>query len=102
MSEDHSADRARLLALVPVDGSAVGNTSLTRQLRWSADRYWSTRNALLEAGTIVRARGRGGAVRRLVPDESVISAATAEAELVGEVAIAYARDRPLPEDQGHA
>jgi hypothetical protein len=39
MSEDHSADRARLLALVPADGSTVGNTALIRELGWAANRY---------------------------------------------------------------
>jgi hypothetical protein len=34
MSEDHSADRAHLLALVPADGSTAGNTALIRQLGW--------------------------------------------------------------------
>jgi hypothetical protein len=32
MSEDHGADRARLLGLVPDDGSAIGNTALMRTL----------------------------------------------------------------------
>ena len=50
MSEDHSADRARLLALVPADGSTVGNTALIRQLGWAENRYWYARDSLLEAG----------------------------------------------------
>ncbi len=40
MSEDHSADRAKLLAQVPADGTAVGNTALIRQLGWGQNRYW--------------------------------------------------------------
>lgn len=95
MSEDHSADRARLLALLPLDGSAVGNTALIRQLTWSETRYWYARDSLLEAGTIVRAKGRGGAVRRLLPDQSVTSAASAEAELAGEAALAYVHEADL-------
>ena len=67
MSEDHGADRARLLGLVPDDGSAIGNTTLMRTLGWSQHRYWYARDSLLEAGAIVRARGRGGAVRRGAP-----------------------------------
>ena len=63
MSEDHSADRARLLAMVPTDGSTVGNTALIRQLGWAENRYWYARDSLLEAGVVVRAKGRGGAVR---------------------------------------
>jgi hypothetical protein len=38
MSEDHSACRARLPALVPVDGSAVDNRALMRQRASSRDR----------------------------------------------------------------
>jgi len=47
MSEDHSADRTRLLALVPADGTAVGNTALIRQLGWAENRYWYARDSLL-------------------------------------------------------
>jgi|SRR5215831_488795 len=95
MSEDHSADRARLLALVPADGSAVGNTALRRVLRWSEHHYWSVRNSLLEEGTIVRAKGRGGAVRRVLPEEGVVSEMAAEAELVGEATLAYVHEAEL-------
>lgn len=69
MSEDHSADRTRLLALVPADGPAVGNTALIRQLGWAENRYWYARDSLLEAGVLVRERPRrvsppGSPVRR--------------------------------------
>jgi hypothetical protein len=95
MSEDHSADRARLLALVPADGSAIGNTALRRVLRWSEHHYWSVRDSLLEEGTIVRAKGRGGAVRRVLVEEGVVSETAAEAELVGEATLAYVREAEL-------
>jgi hypothetical protein len=95
MSEDHSADRARLLALVPADGSTVGNTALIRQLGWAANRYWYARDSLLEAGVIVRAKGRGGAVRRVHPDEGDVPTASAEAELIGEAALAYVHEADL-------
>jgi hypothetical protein len=97
MSEDHSADRTRLLALVPADGSTVGNTALIRHLGWSQNRYWYVRDSLLEAGVLVRARGRGGAVRRAHPDEGSATT-TAEAELVGEVALAYVHEADLYPD----
>ena len=95
MTEDHSADRARLLALVPADGSTVGNTALTRQLGWTGNRYWYARDSLLETGVIVRARGRGGAVRRAHPDEGATAAASGEAELIGEAALAYLHEADL-------
>jgi hypothetical protein len=88
MSEDHSADRARLLDLVPGDGTAVGNTYLIHRLKWAEKRYWYARDCLLESGELVRAKGRGGAVRRAHPDQSAATAAeTAAAERIGEVAL---------------
>jgi hypothetical protein len=94
MSEDHGADRTRLLALVPADGSAIGNTALMRMLGWSQHRYWYARDSLLEAGTLTRAKGRGGAVRRVHPEDGSTGAA-AEAELVGEAALASVREADL-------
>ena len=73
MSEDHSADKARLLAKVPADGSAVGNIALRGSLKWSEHRYWYVRDSLLEEGAIARAKGRGGAVRRVLHVDSTAS-----------------------------
>lgn len=98
MSEDRSADRTRLLALVPSDGSAIGNTALIRHLGWAENRYWSVRDSLLEAGTIVRAKGRGGAVRRAHPDEGTAAVVSGEAELIGEAALAYLHEADLYPD----
>jgi hypothetical protein len=95
MTEDHSADRARLLALVPADGSAIGNTALMRSLKWSEHRYWYARDSLLEEGTITRARGRGGAVRRVLLEESAMDGAANEATLVGEATLAYVHEAEL-------
>ncbi|HEY1701930.1 MAG TPA: hypothetical protein VGG75_19660 [Trebonia sp.] len=95
MGEDHSADRARLLALVPADGSTVGNTALARQLGWAGNRYWYARDSLLEAGVIVRAKGRGGAVRLAHPDQGTATGASGEAELIGEAALAYLHEADL-------
>jgi hypothetical protein len=95
MSEDHSADRAHLLALVPADGTAVGNISLIRQLGWTEKRYWYARDYLLEEGTLVRAKGGGGAVRRAHPDDSMTAAESAEAERIGEVALEYVNEAAL-------
>jgi hypothetical protein len=95
MSEDHSADRAHLLALVPGDGSTAGNTALIRQLGWSRNRYWYARDYLLEAGVLVRAKGRGGAVRRAHPEEGAAAIASAEAEMIGQAALAYVHEADL-------
>jgi hypothetical protein len=95
MSEDHSADRARLLALVPSDGSVIGNTALRRTLKWGEHRYWYARDSLLEEGKIARARGRGGAVRRVLAEEGAAAETAAEAELVGEATLAYVHEAEL-------
>jgi hypothetical protein len=95
MSDDYSADRARLLALVPSDGSAIGNTALRRALKWSEHRYWYARDSLLEEGKITRAKGRGGAVRRVLLEEGAAAETAAEAELVGEATLAYVHEAEL-------
>jgi hypothetical protein len=95
MSEDHSSDRAHLLALVPSDGSAIGNTALMRTLGWGEHSYWYARDSLLEAGTLARAKGRGGAVRRVHPQGDAASQAAAEAELVGEAALTRVHEAEL-------
>jgi hypothetical protein len=81
MSEDHSADRARLLAHVPYDGQLFGNIALMRSVKWSEHRYWYARDSLLQEGTTTRAKGRGGAVRRVLLEED----AAPEAVWVGAI-----------------
>ena len=96
MSEDHSADRTRLLALVPADGTAVGNTALIRQLGWAENRYWYARDSLLNVSVPRSAReGRGGSVRRAHPDEGAAPEVNPEAELIGEAALAYLHEADL-------
>jgi hypothetical protein len=95
MTEDRSADRARLLAHVPSDGSTVGNTALMRALGWNERRYWYARDSLLEEGAIARARGRGGAIRMVHLEEVSVADAVGEAELVGEAALASVREVEL-------
>jgi len=60
-----------LMALVPADGSAIGNQRLRELLAWDEATYWGARNDLLERGLIGRGRGRGGAVFRVVADAPV-------------------------------
>ncbi len=95
MSEDHSADRTRLLNAVPADGSAVGNIALIRRLNWSEKRYWYARDYLLEAGVLVRAKGGGGAVRRAQVDDSTTAAESAEAESIGKAVLANTHESQL-------
>ena len=57
-------DEQVLLASVPENGDAVGNTFLIRQLEWDPEKYWRIRERLLANGTLVRGRGKGGSVSR--------------------------------------
>jgi hypothetical protein len=95
MSEDHGADRARLLAHVPADGSAIGNIALRGSLKWSERRYWYARDSLLEEGTIARAKGRGGAVRRVLLEDSTTPEAANEVTLVGKATLSEVREVEL-------
>jgi hypothetical protein len=57
-------DRRTFLAALKRAGAMVGNKSFREQLGWKEDRYWKVHSLLLEAGLIVRGRGRGGSVGR--------------------------------------
>jgi len=66
-----STDDEAVFGLVPADGSAVGNLWLIKKLEalgWNADRFWRVRDRLLDAGTLIKGRGRGGSVRRRVTE----------------------------------
>ena len=58
-----------LLAVVPSDGSSIGNQSLLEQLKIQFPHlrdefYWQTRDALIGQGVLQAGKGRGGSVRR--------------------------------------
>ncbi|WP_447858056.1 class I SAM-dependent DNA methyltransferase [Pseudomonas aeruginosa] len=58
-----------LLALVPVDGSSIGNQSLLERLKGqfpqlSEEAFWAARDGLIEQGVLLKGRGRGGSVLR--------------------------------------
>ena len=74
---------------------SIGNTALRRTLKWGEHRYWYARDSLLEEGKIARARGRGGAVRRVLPEEGAAAETAAEAELIGEATLAYVHEAEL-------
>lgn len=59
-----STDLESLLALVPKDGTTIGNTKLRELLGWDADRYDRARDTLVAQGVLEKGRGRGGAVKR--------------------------------------
>ena len=59
------ADRIR--ALLPKDGSTVGNTYLIRSLGVPPEEYLRARAELEQAGLVIRGVGRGGTVRLAKP-----------------------------------
>jgi hypothetical protein len=64
-------DERAILAAVPPDGSTIGNLALRANLKWlrQSQRYFTARNKLVEAGLLLRGRGRGGSARLAVTDE---------------------------------
>lgn len=58
---DLKQDLKTFLSALRRAGSS-GNGSLRNALGWSEARYWKTHSALLEAGKILKGRGRGGSV----------------------------------------
>jgi adenine-specific DNA-methyltransferase len=66
MTAPLSSRQSALLALVPVDGSAIGNASLREQLGWDEASYFAVRDELVAAGILEKGKGRGGSVKRVV------------------------------------
>ena len=64
MSGEFTPQQSALLALVPTDGSTIGNTSLRERLGWDDATYASVRDDLVGAGVLEKGKGRGGSVRR--------------------------------------
>lgn len=94
-------DQRALYEAVPADGDTITNPTLRKKLGWSADddeRYFRARNALEDAGLIVRGRGRGGVVRRLaVSSEAVADGTPVVAESPEAVAESLGRELNLYE-----
>ena len=59
------SDPQVLLKKAPADGTSIGNQSLREALGWNEKRYDAARDALIEAGTLEKGRGRGGSVKRI-------------------------------------
>lgn len=81
---DHAGltkDEAALLAVVPEDGSTIGNARARDTLGWDEERYFPVRNALADKGIVIRGVGRGGSLRRVlaeVPAETVTVAVSVD------------------------
>ncbi len=59
-------DPAEMYNHLPEDGSTITNPRLQAELGWSDERYWAARDQLEDAKLVVRGRGRGGVLRRIV------------------------------------
>lgn len=57
----------KLLALVPLDGTFIGNTKLKRRSKLRGE-YWKVRKELVEKGILTLGKGRGGSVARLTTE----------------------------------
>lgn len=56
------AERGEFVAKLREMGGSAGNVRLRERLGWGEDRYWRTHGSLLDEGTILRGRGKGGSV----------------------------------------
>ena len=59
------AMRERFLETLKESGGSAGNSRLRSELGWQEDTYWTVHAALVEDGTVVAGRGRGGSVARV-------------------------------------
>lgn len=61
---------ARLLALLPNDGTPRTNAELRKLLEVPDDEYWSVRNELVTDGVVTKLPGRGGRTALVVSESS--------------------------------
>ena len=59
----YETQKDRFLAAVRERGGSAGNLALREELGWSETTYERVKQALLDSGRILPARGRGGSVR---------------------------------------
>lgn len=66
--------KREFLSGVPGDQSPIGNktlrTSLIEKYHWDEEGYWRIHHILIEDGTLIRGKGKGGSVHRSVPVSS--------------------------------
>jgi type I restriction enzyme M protein len=59
---DIKQDSKTFVSMLRKLGTSAGNGALRAALGWSETRYWKVHAALVEAGRVVKGRGRGGSV----------------------------------------
>lgn len=55
--------KSRFIETLETAGGTSGNSSLRRALDWNEELYWAVQGRLIEEGSIVAGRGKGGSVR---------------------------------------
>jgi hypothetical protein len=107
-------DHRALFDALPADGTTMSNPTLQRRLGWDSDRYFRSRDALVDMGLVIRGRGRGGVVRRVLPAslveeravavvidsaaDALTTAATVEAAIKNELALYEPMRRVIASD----
>lgn len=86
---DLTTDERTLLALLPADGSTMGNGKARQTLGWDEARYEQAKAGLLAKQAAVAGRGRGGSLARATDGTGESVAAEPEAE--------FALSAPAPE-----
>ncbi|MCV2216542.1 hypothetical protein [Thauera sp. Sel9] len=59
-------------------GKSITNPDLLRRLNWDQEKYWRTRNGLVDRGILTVARGRGGLVYRAVQPDAAADTYSSE------------------------
>lgn len=79
LTKDLSADEAKLLEILPADGSTLSRAALLGQLGegWATSRFYSARDSLVERGLAASVRGRGGGLQRVATEETPPEASAA-------------------------
>lgn len=90
-----SADQQQLMGFLP-DSRPVGNKKLRQQLKWDSQYYFRIRNELIELGLLLKGRGQGGGVSRvLTMGDGEAEADTSPEALAKQVITQYKKEREL-------
>ncbi|MDI3283010.1 hypothetical protein [Polyangium sp. 15x6] len=80
------SDLEDFLRHVPEDGTAIGNATLQRLLKWPEKKYLEVREQLLAKGQVFKSAGRGGAIRRsgaVKDDERLLALLPVDGSTIG-------------------
>lgn len=83
------------MKLVPIDGKAIGNTTLIRSLNWPKDTYWEIKKDLVDRGELELRKGKGGSVRRPTVESAVATSPASQSNVRVQQEDEYARESRL-------